>query len=129
MLFASWGDLQDYTAYDPAGRDLQPFVDLVDTHGPDAILDAVSQLAEETHADVTVSTAHKAKGREWPAVRIGKDFPQPKDTDPGAPAASQPPEVSDLDARLAYVAVTRARNRLDLGGLAWTASAQQVEGE
>ncbi|PWJ02085.1 DNA helicase, partial [Streptomyces sp. NWU49] len=119
----------DYTAYDPAGRDLQPFVDLVDTHGPDAILDAVSQLAEETHADVTVSTAHKAKGREWPAVRIGKDFPQPKDTDPGAPAASQPPEVSDLDARLAYVAVTRARNRLDLGGLAWTASAQQVEGE
>ncbi|WFB89031.1 MULTISPECIES: UvrD-helicase domain-containing protein [Streptomyces] len=128
VLFASWGDLQDYTAYDPAGRDLQPFVDLVDTHGPDAILAAVSQLAEETRADVTVSTAHKAKGREWPAVRIGKDFPQPKDTDPGAPAASQPPEVSDLDARLAYVAVTRARNRLDLGGLAWTASAQQVEG-
>ncbi|MYS93804.1 MULTISPECIES: UvrD-helicase domain-containing protein [Streptomyces] len=128
VLFASWGDLQDYTAYDPAGRDLQPFVDLVDTHGPDAILAAVSQLAEETHADVTVSTAHKAKGREWPAVRIGKDFPKPKDTDPGAPAASQPPEVSDLDARLAYVAITRARNRLDLGGLAWTASAQQVEG-
>ncbi|MDO0935223.1 UvrD-helicase domain-containing protein [Streptomyces sp. DG2A-72] len=129
VLFASWGNLQDYAAYDPAGRDLQPFVDLVDTHGPDAILAAVSQLAEEAHADVTVSTAHKAKGREWPTVRIGKDFPQPKDTDPGATAASQPPEVSDTDARLAYVAVTRARHRLDLGGLAWTTPAQQAEGE
>ncbi|MDT0479759.1 UvrD-helicase domain-containing protein [Streptomyces doebereineriae] len=123
VLFASWGDLQDYAVYDPAGRDLQPFVDLVDTHGPDAILAAVSQLSEEAHADVTVSTAHKAKGREWPAVRIGNDFPQPV-TDPGAPKAGQPLEVSDTDARLAYVAVTRARHRLDLGGLAWTTPAQ-----
>jgi superfamily I DNA/RNA helicase len=128
VLFASWGDLQDYTAYDPAGRDLQPFVDLVDTHGPDAILAAVSQLAEEAHADVTVSTAHKAKGREWQTVRIGNDFPQPNDNNPGAPKADQPLEVSDTDARLAYVAVTRARHRLDLGGLAWTTSAQQACG-
>ena len=128
VLFATWGDLQDYSAYDPAGRDLQPFVDLVDTHGPDAILAAVSALAEETHADVTVSTAHKAKGREWPTVRIGHDFPQPKDTDPGARKADQVAEqVSDADARLAYVAVTRARHRLDLGGLAWNAAAQQTE--
>ncbi|WP_079047923.1 UvrD-helicase domain-containing protein [Streptomyces hirsutus] len=37
VLFASWGELQDYAAHDPAGGDLQPFVDLVDTHGPDAI--------------------------------------------------------------------------------------------
>ncbi|MBL3666926.1 ATP-dependent helicase [Streptomyces sp. M2CJ-2] len=127
VLFASWGDLQDYAAFDPAGRDLQPFVDLVDTYGPDAILAAVSQLAEEAHADVTVSTAHKAKGREWPTVRIGNDFPQPKDTDPGAPTAGQTPEVSNTDARLAYVAVTRARHRLDLGGLAWTTPAQPTE--
>ncbi|UQA34774.1 UvrD-helicase domain-containing protein [Streptomyces sp. HNA39] len=128
VLFASWGDLQDYADHDPAGRDLQPFVDLVDTHGPNAILDAVSRLTEEAHADVTVSTAHKAKGREWPTVRIGNDFPQPKDPDAGPPAAGQTPEVSDTDARLAYVAVTRARHRLDLGGLAWTAPAQPAEG-
>lgn len=30
-----------------------------------------------------------------------------------------PEAVSDTDARLAYVAVTRARSRLDLGGLSW----------
>jgi superfamily I DNA/RNA helicase len=125
VLFASWGDLQDYAAYDPAGHDLQPFVDLVDSHGPDAILAAVSELTEEAHADVTVSTAHKAKGREWPTVRIGNDFLQPKDTDPGTSAAAQAPDVSDTDARLAYVAVTRARHRLDLGGLAWNATAHE----
>jgi superfamily I DNA/RNA helicase len=120
VLFTSWGDLQDYAAYDPAGRDLQPFVDLVDTHGPDAILAAVDELTDEQHADVTVSTAHTAKGREWPTVKIADDFPPPKDTDQhDAQGRPIPEPVTDTDARLAYVAVTRARHQLDLGGLSW----------
>ncbi|MQL61906.1 ATP-dependent helicase [Streptomyces vinaceus] len=120
VLFTSWGELQDYAAYDPAGRDLQPFVDLIDTHGPDAILAAVDELTDESTADVTVSTAHKAKGREWPTVKIAEDFPEPKNTDQHDPQGRPIPEpVSDTDARLAYVAVTRARSRLDLGGLSW----------
>jgi superfamily I DNA/RNA helicase len=126
VLFSSWGELQDYAAYDPAGRDLQPFVDLVDTHGPDAILTAVDELTDEATADVTVSTAHKAKGREWPTVKIADDFPEPKDADQhDAEGRPIPKPVSDIDARLAYVAVTRARNRLDLGGLAWIDSHPQ----
>ncbi|MDX3612305.1 UvrD-helicase domain-containing protein [Streptomyces europaeiscabiei] len=120
VLFASWGEVQDYATCDPAGGDLQPFVDLVDTHGPDAILAAVDELTDEDHADVTVSTAHKAKGREWATVRIGDDFPPPKDTDQqDAEGRPIPEPVNDTDARLAYVAVTRARCRLDLGGLSW----------
>lgn len=120
VLFGSWGEVQDYAAYDPAGGDLQPFVDLVDTHGPNAILAAVDELADEEHADVTVSTAHKAKGREWPTVRIGDDFVPPKDTDQlDAEGRPIPEPINDTDARLAYVAVTRARRGLDLGGLAW----------
>ncbi|MFH8681269.1 UvrD-helicase domain-containing protein [Streptomyces lydicus] len=120
VLFGCWGEVQDYAAYDPAGGDLQPFVDLVDTHGPDAILTAVDELSEEGHADVTVSTAHKAKGREWPTVRIGDDFPPPKESDQhDAEGRPIPEPVIDTDARLAYVAVTRARQQLDLGGLSW----------
>ncbi|MER5346191.1 UvrD-helicase domain-containing protein [Streptomyces mirabilis] len=120
VLFSSWGELQDYAAYDPAGGDLQPFVDLVDTHGPDAILSAVDELTDEEHADVTVSTAHKAKGREWSAVKIADDFPPPKDTDQhDAQGRPIPEPVNDTDARLAYVAITRARHQLDLGGLSW----------
>jgi len=120
VLFPSWGELQDYASHDPAGRDVQPFVDLIDTHGPDDILTAVDQLTNEEHADVTVSTAHTAKGREWPTVKIADDFPPPKDTDQhDAQGRPVPEPVSDTDARLAYVAVTRARCQLDLGGLSW----------
>lgn len=76
------GDLQDYAAYDPAGRDLQPLVDLVDTHGADVILAAVAHLAPEDQAEVAVSTAHKAKGREWAQVKIADDFTPPCDGPP-----------------------------------------------
>jgi superfamily I DNA/RNA helicase len=121
ILFPGWGDLQDYAAHDPAGRDLQPLVNLVDTHGTDAILAAVAQLAPEEHAQVTVSTAHKAKGREWSRVLIADDFARTQDNNTADRSEPSPPPapIDDAEARLAYVAVTRARQRLDLGGLSW----------
>jgi superfamily I DNA/RNA helicase len=120
ILFPSWGELQDYAAHDPAGRDLQSLVDLVDTHGTDAILSAVAQLVPEQQAGVTVSTAHKAKGREWPRVKIADDFTPPKDSDQlDDTGRAVPGPIDDGEARLAYVAVTRTRHRLDIGGLSW----------
>ncbi|AYN30510.1 I DNA and RNA helicase protein [Streptomyces albus] len=120
VLFASWGDLQDYAAHDPAGRDLQPLVDLVDTHGTHAIVTAIAHLVPENRAGVTVSTAHRAKGREWPRVKIADDFTPPNDSDQqDATGRPVPRPIDNAEARLAYVAVTRARHRLDIGGLSW----------
>ncbi|MFH9009029.1 3'-5' exonuclease [Streptomyces afghaniensis] len=113
-LFRSWGEVQDYAENDPAGADLLPWVELVDELGTEAVLTAVDQLGSEDAADVTVSTVHKAKGREWPAVRIGEDFTAPEEDELGRPGRITPSE-----ARLAYVAITRARHQLDIGGLAW----------
>lgn len=71
---------------------------------------------EAKKPDVTISTAHKAKGLEWGRVRIGDDFKPPKqsETDPDKVIMPDPEEL-----RLAYVAVTRAEGELDPGSLRW----------
>ncbi|MFC3962883.1 UvrD-helicase domain-containing protein [Nocardia jiangsuensis] len=114
FLFSSWGEVQEYAIDDPSGKDLYSFVNLIDRHGADAVLDAVGKLSNERRAELIVSTAHKAKGREWSTVRLADDFPVPGEDDDGRPLP-----IDGADARLAYVAVTRARNHLDLGGLTW----------
>lgn len=119
VLFRTWGEVQEYAAYDPSGQDLAALVEVVDEYGVDVILDAVSRLHSEDDAEVTVSTAHKAKGREWASVKIFQDFePRPSD-DVDAEGKPLPQPINVDEARLAYVAITRARHRLDLGGLAW----------
>ncbi|MEU9501099.1 UvrD-helicase domain-containing protein [Streptomyces sp. NPDC048196] len=120
MLFETWAELREYAEFDPAGRDLLPLVELVDEHGTDAVLQALDRLSPEDAAEVTVSTAHRAKGREWPSVRIADDFTGPDDLDECDETGRPLPGPIDVDeARLAYVAVTRARSQLDIGGLSW----------
>lgn len=114
FLFPDWGSVQDYAENDSAAHDLKTLVRLVDEHGPETVIDAVSRLKSEEEAEVTVSTAHKAKGREWESVRIGPGF--------GPPIAEEGEEQRRLnleEARLIYVAVTRAKRTLDVTGLSW----------
>jgi hypothetical protein len=116
FAFRTWGEVQDYAENDPGGSDLQVFVKLIDDHGPETIIDAVRRLSDERDASLIVSTAHKAKGREWDTVQIAADFREPK-KDPDKP--DQQPQISPSEAMLAYVAVTRAKLTLDRSGLAW----------
>lgn len=118
-VFQSWSDVQRYCKEEPqdAGT-LVPLVKAVDSHGPQAILQMCSQLSTEDRADVTVSTAHKAKGRQWDKVQIGTDFQGPGDT-------GKQPGREEL--RLAYVAVTRAKFELGRGSLAWIDDATAPE--
>ncbi|WP_194838208.1 UvrD-helicase domain-containing protein [Nocardia sp. XZ_19_369] len=115
FAFRTWGELQDYVENDSGGRDLKPFVDLIDEHGVEAILQTVDRLVpDDPAAEVVVSTAHKSKGREWDTVAIAEDYREPAPDDDGSPG-----QIPPADAMLAYVAVTRAKQRLDREGLAW----------
>lgn len=106
--FTSWSEVQDYS--DTAdGADLRPLVNLIDEHTPDGVLAALARCVDEYDAQTVVSTAHKAKGREWDRVRIAEDFTPPDGDD----------DPSTDEAMLAYVAVTRARKVLDRGALSW----------
>jgi superfamily I DNA/RNA helicase len=114
FLFTSWDEVQEYAEHDTDGQDLKAIVTLVDKYDPDMIIDAVDRLADERTAKVIVSTAHKAKGREWERVRVGDGFAAPSVDDDGMQRALRPSE-----ARLIYVAVTRARRHLDPTGVTW----------
>lgn len=105
--FTSWADVQDY-ANTSDGRDLKALVNLIDSHGSATIISAVTRtVPEDTPGALVVSTVHRAKGREWDRVRIASDFLPPDDD---APRQEQIDE-----GMLAYVAVTRAKKRLDPG--------------
>lgn len=112
--FENWDDVRDYVENDSAGSDLAVFVKLIDTYQPRTIIGVVGRLANERDADLIVSTAHKAKGREWDHVKISDDFREPRRHDDGTQDPVRPEE-----ARLAYVAVTRAKRQLDRGSLEW----------
>jgi superfamily I DNA/RNA helicase len=67
-------------------------------------------------ADRVLATAHKAKGLEWARVRLADDFPSLEELDAldqaGLPYLT--PEERDQELHLLYVAVTRARQQLEL---------------
>lgn len=111
MLFRSWSEVQEFVQAENAGYDLKVFVKLIDTYGAERILQIIDSLYEEPDAELIISTAHKAKGREWESVKVAPDF----ELKPDAADAS----FNDGEIRLAYVTVTRAKLRLDPGGLDW----------
>jgi hypothetical protein len=119
MAFRTWDRVRDYVRTDD-GKDLKVLVDLIERHGTDTILKVVKALADESTADLVISTAHKAKGREWRRVQIGADFREPEidDTKP-LNVQHEQAEVGRDEAMLAYVAATRAELVLDPKGLAW----------
>lgn len=108
--FPSWESVREYARDGGSGADLAPLVNLIDTHGTERIMEATKSLTDEAKADVIVSTAHKAKGREWNTVLVSDDYFVPNEGSEDIPAP---------EAMIGYVAVTRARHALDRRGLAW----------
>ncbi len=112
--FDTWQQLQTYVE-DGEAKELAVLVKLVDAYGPDQLLGAVERAVPENQAQLVISTAHKGKGRQFDTVKIASDFPSPVSRDP----ETGEPRFRAEEARLAYVAVTRAQRVLDSQSLSW----------
>lgn len=117
--FPTWAAVREYAEEENGA--MKVLVTLIDQHGTGRIVEAADALVPEEQAEVTVSTAHKAKGLEWDRVRIHDDFRAPKpDQSTGKVVLLRE------EGRLAYVAVTRARFGLDVSALNWIGDVDKV---
>lgn len=91
-----WADDEEESSSDTA-----MLIRLVKGIGAGNLLRVLDDVVEEELADVTISTAHRAKGREWSRVRLAGDFKHPDD-------------MTEDELKLTYVAVTRAKQKLDI---------------
>ena len=113
QAFENWSQLVEASTTE-LGATYQPIVRLITEYRstvPQLCARLQREVVPEDAAYVVISTAHKAKGREWPWVVLHSDFRafagEPEDN-PGHYWAL--PE----EARLQYVAITRATHVLDL---------------
>ena len=101
--FENWIDVVAFSETEE-GEPIRMFVQLIERYGEGALWAAIKSTQDnEDHADVILSTAHKAKGCEWDSVRLASDFANSRlGSHPGA----------NSEVRLFYVAMTRARENL-----------------
>lgn len=105
--FTNWTEAYEWSRDEDASstaRDVATLIQLVQNISVEKMLQCLAAVVEEKDAEVLISTAHRAKGREWSSVRLAGDFKHPEDMD-----------MADL--RLTYVAVTRAKDKLDISQL------------
>lgn len=108
--FNNWAEVVSYSA-SPEGLQLRSFVRIVEQHGEHALISALRETSrEEARAGVVISTAHKAKGREWESVLLADDFSIHKNKD----KPEDPDEFDPAELRLLYVAMTRAKRELQI---------------
>jgi hypothetical protein len=103
--FSDWSEVVRWTQENPDDQsELSMLVRLINAFEIGNFIRIINSTVDEAICDVLISTVHRTKGREWKRVKIGGDFQHPADMD-------------DSDLRVLYVAVTRARNELDISNL------------
>jgi superfamily I DNA/RNA helicase len=106
--FQNWRDIMTFSTR-PEGEGLRPLVNLVQEHGEERMLRALSGCEpNEGTAQVICSTAHRSKGREWNYVHLDSDF------EAGFVRAARLDSTQAVksiasETRLLYVALTRGK--------------------
>lgn len=112
--FESWNEVVEFSK-NGEGEHLQTFVNLVESRGERQLMWALNRTVDEKMCDIIVSTAHKAKGREWSKVRLMDDFLKSssrRQNNSGQNEKSNGYDPAEL--RLFYVALTRAREEMEV---------------
>ena len=111
--FDKWEQVVEF-AKSGEGDHLLSFVNLVEQRGERQLMWALNRTVDEERSDLIISTAHKAKGREWSTVRLMDDFlrsqPKKQKQDKLQNANGHDP----AEVRLFYVAMTRAKEAIDI---------------
>lgn len=103
--FDSWAEVELYIEFNEQAE-FAPFVRLVQKNDLQLLRHVVSNMANPREYDLVVLTAHKSKGMEYNKVKLMGDFKYSLEPDQEF--------VSTEEARLIYVAGTRAIQTLDL---------------
>lgn len=113
--FSNWREVVQF-ADSQEGAHLLTFVNLVEARGEKQLMWALNRTVDEEDADLVLSTAHKAKGREWTNVQLMDDFLPARPKSKGSTKADQKKADDEFAAelRLFYVAMTRAREIIDI---------------
>ena len=111
--FDKWDQVVEF-AKSGEGDHLLSFVNLVEARGERQLMWALNRTVDEERSDLIISTAHKAKGREWSTVRLMDDFlrSQPKKQKPDKAQYANGHDPAEV--RLFYVALTRAKEAIDV---------------
>lgn len=112
MFFKNWDEVKEYSN-DPSGRHLKLVVRYVEEDRVTSVINGLNRIKynKKSNSDVILSTCHKAKGLEFESVFIADDFTN-KNKEDGF--LGPPFQLEEEDARLLYVACTRAINHLDV---------------
>jgi len=105
--FSNWHEVVDF-ANKEGGEELSTFVNLVEQFG-EQLLDCAlkSSLPNENDAELIASTVHRSKGCEWDTVRISGDIL-------ASASRRNLADIKDEDRRLFYVAISRAKEGVDV---------------
>ena len=121
--YRQWSELEEEAASVPDG-DAAKLLKLYRHPGFGSILDALNRSEKQEHqAQVVLTTAHRAKGREWDCVTIDADLDASAEPTPAQIRKKRRFFLEDdtlcfdnrEDIHLRYVAFTRGRKRLYVG--------------
>lgn len=107
--FNNSADLLEYCDENPEDMEITGMVKMIEKFGAKTLIAAVKRCENVRNPDIVVTTAHKSKGLEWDNVVICDDFFF-DETDGDI-------TISSEELNLLYVACTRAKKNIDIGGI------------